>query len=482
MARKHAEIAGAGDGFVVRDLGSTNGIFVDGQRVKEKRLEDGARLTIGSVEFRCAMAAVPRLGEVAYDESLLDDGLRSIVDMDALDRQRGKAAAKGDAAMVAPLREAAESLLGARDLDTVLARFLELVAHHFAAERGFVGLRDETTGEVVPRKTWAKHAGGDARIVISRQISKVAVDSHRALLVRDAVSDERFEGAKSIRQPQIRSAMCAPLLRDGRVSGLIYVDKQSSERPFTEESLQVLSILATLAAVAVEETKLRDAIEREQQMRARLSRYSSRAVVEAILHGGEGADVPGMRCEERQISVLFCDFAGFTAFSESLPAADVSRALNAAFERVCGAVFAEDGTLDKFMGDGVLIFFGAPTTQLDHADRAVRTAIRMQQLLTEPGDDGAPAIGLKMRIGINSGPAIVGDLGASKRRDYTVIGDTVNVASRLEHSVAAPGQIVIGPNTHAIIGARFQCTPLEPRPLKGIVRVVQPWLVHVPES
>lgn len=507
MSRRHAEIAADGDGYVVRDLGSMNGVLYEGERVQERRLEDGARLTIGSVDLRCRIDAQTRPAEVVFDESIPADALQSMVDMDELERRIGRRGATAPpgaprpaaapaaapaspppvertlaelaagAWIAEPLREAAEALLSARDLDEVLRRFLDLVARHLDAERGFVGIRDEASGEIVPRASLVRGGAADRRIVISRQIARVAVESRRALLVGDAATDSRFSEVESIRQMQIRSAMCAPLVRDGRVGGLLYVDKQSAENPFTNESLQVLSILSTLAAVAVEETQLRVAVEQEQRMRARLARYSSRAVVEEIVKLHDGAGEPGMRCDEREVTVLFCDFAGFTSFAEKLAPAEVNRTLNLAFERLCEAVFAEEGTLDKFTGDGMMVFFGAPTRQADHAERAVRAALRMRESLARPGGDGEPPLPLPMRIGINSGPAIVGDLGTPERRDYTVIGDTVNVASRLEHAVAAPGQIVIGPATHELVRARFRCSPLEPRPLKGITRTVQPYLV-----
>src|SRR5262249_36540050 len=155
----------------------------------------------------------------------------------------------------------------------------------------------------------------------------------------DAEDDSRFGAVESIRQMQIRSAMCAPLLRNGQVGGLIYVDTLSLASPFQREDLEVLAVFATLAAVAVEETALRATVARELKIRERLARYSSVSVVNHIvgqLKGSDAAPVEQaidarMRSTEREISVLFCDFAGFTGFAESLAPAEVTQVLNRAF-------------------------------------------------------------------------------------------------------------------------------------------------------
>ena len=209
----------------------------------------------------------------------------------------------------------------------------------------------------------------------------------------------------------------------------------------------------------------------------RLARYSSPAVVEKILEA-PGAGMGAMVAEESEVSILFADLTGFTTMAERLPPSEVILILNQIFERLTGAVFELEGTLDKFRGDGMMAFFGAPLPMPDHAERAVEAALRMQEALAalNAAREGFRAI--HMRIGVNSGSVVVGDIGSPQRKDYTVIGDVVNIASRLESSVAKPGDVVIGEATWLLAKHAFECEALDEVQLKGRKKTVQPYRVQ----
>jgi adenylate cyclase len=161
-----------------------------------------------------------------------------------------------------------------------------------------------------------------------------------------------------------------------------------------------------------------------------------------------------------------------------LPPSEVILILNEVFERLTSTVFELEGTLDKFRGDGMMAFFGAPLAMSDHAERAVEAALRMQESLASlnTARDGVRPI--QMRIGVNSGSVVVGDIGSPQRKDYTVIGDVVNIASRLESSVAKPGQVIIGEATWVAAQHAFRCDPLEEVRLKGKQKSVRPYWVR----
>ncbi|HJO02341.1 MAG TPA: adenylate/guanylate cyclase domain-containing protein, partial [Acidobacteriota bacterium] len=174
------------------------------------------------------------------------------------------------------------------------------------------------------------------------------------------------------------------------------------------------------------------------------------------------------------------DRCGSTALSESMAPADTARLLNSIFEQLTQVVFTHEGTLDKFMGDGMMAFFGAPFDQPDHAERAVAAAWGMSEALDAINSELPEERRVGMRIGVNTGTAIVGDIGSQKRRDYTVVGDTVNVASRLESTVANPGQIAIGHRTQQRVKKLFRCEPLDKMQVRGRQKEVTPFLLLGP--
>ncbi len=138
--------------------------------------------------------------------------------------------------------------------------------------------------------------------------------------------------------------------------------------------------------------------------------------------------------EERELTVLFAELQGFTSLSENMPPKDLVKFLNSYLTEMTEIILAEGGIIDKFEGDAIMAEFGIPLSVPDHADRAVRAALKMQehvQALRRSGDENGFA-GLKCRIGINTGAMIVGNMGSDKAFDYTVIGDAVNLAARLE--------------------------------------------------
>jgi adenylate cyclase len=288
-----------------------------------------------------------------------------------------------------------------------------------------------------------------------------------AILTHDAQTDERFEDGRSIRIHQIRSAMCAPLWLRDLVIGAISVDSPLHVGSFSATDLDLLTALANYAAVAIERARLNERIRAEEAVRARLQRYHSPAVIEAVLGDPQRSD---REVALRETTILFADIVGFTPLCESLPPDEVAAFLNQFFSLAVDAIFEHGGTLDKFIGDAVMAFFGAPLPQADHAERAVRSARTLLSSL-EAWNEQRREEGLEpvqLRVALNSGPVVVGDIGSERRVDYTVLGNTVNVASRLEQSAAEPGGIAIGGATEALLDGRIPLEPLGELQLKGL--------------
>jgi adenylate cyclase len=302
-----------------------------------------------------------------------------------------------------------------------------------------------------------------------------------ALMTSNALEDARLLGGKSIAIHGIRSAMCVPLWNRQRVIGAVQVDSPIHIGRFTEEDLDLLTALANFAAVAVERAQLSEKIEQERKIRAKMERYHSPAVIDEIVKGvGSLAGSPDeTEIRAAEVSILFADISGFTSVSETKKPEEVAEFLSNFFSCAVESIFAYGGTLDKFIGDAVMAFFGAPIAQDDHADRAVLAGIMLQRLVGEWNAErirqGLPEV--RIRVGINSGPAVVGNVGTEKRVDYTVLGSSVNIASRLESGVAKPGQLVISQNTLDRIIGSFETEPLGEFALKGLQQKMPVYMV-----
>jgi adenylate cyclase len=228
--------------------------------------------------------------------------------------------------------------------------------------------------------------------------------------------------------------------------------------------LVILSVAVACVYVIRRTTTLVADVAHEQVRRERLGRYFSPEVASLL------AASPGAAAETRVVTVLFSDLRDFTTLSERLDGAEVVALLNAYHGRMVDVLFAFGGTLDKYLGDGLMAYFGAPVATDDHATQGVRCALAMQRALGamnhERGARGEPA--LRMGVGLHTGPVVLGDIGAPNRREYTAIGDTVNVAARIESLTKThDAAVLVSAATRAAAGETFAYTACGAVPVKG---------------
>ena len=418
-----------------------------------------------------AAVAEPSGGLVALEDRAFDASGSLIVPHASLEKMLadGAQAEAADRAgdLYQKLATMASALLRAAGLGELLESVMGLVTARIPCQRAFI-LLASPAGDLVPEQIWEERPG-TITTPISRTIARTAMQDRVTILTTDARVDPRFATGDSIRMHGITSALCAPLIVENQALGVVYLESSLSKGGFKPEEEHLLSFMANFAAVGIQR-------EREARFRQRLERYHSPAVVDRILRSSQALE-GGLMAQRSEVSVLFADISGFTGISEGMEPLKLASVLNRTFEALTEQVFLRGGTLDKFIGDAVMAFFGAPSPDPDHARHAVEAAVAMQEelrRLNRERPEGYPE--LHMRIGVNSGEAFAGDIGCEQRMDYTVMGNTVNLASRLENAVARAGQIVVGPRTAELAGPG-RMRALEPVALKGIEQEVRPWEV-----
>jgi class 3 adenylate cyclase len=256
-----------------------------------------------------------------------------------------------------------------------------------------------------------------------------------------------------------------PLTVKDRPAGVL--DVRRAEGPFADRDRWLLRALASQLSIGLENARL------YRQLDGLFRQYMSPDVATALLADPTQARLGG---DVAEVTVLFADLRGFTPFSERTTPDRVVAMLNQYFGRAVPVLLANGGTVVQFVGDAVMVLFNAPARQPDHALRAARAGLGMQaaiEAVAEREPDWP-----RFRIGINTGPALIGNIGSDEFRNFTAIGDTVNLAARLEQEVAEAGQVVLGPTTQAEIKHLAIARPLDPIEVKGKRDAVACWVLE----
>jgi adenylate cyclase len=458
ISRQHARLEVRAGEVVVADLQSRNGTYVAGAAVHEATLHGGEELNFGDVEAALERTADPvAAGATMVDHTMFRRLGDSTVEI------AGAARVVEAPRLINLLGEVARTLVATLPVREILNRVIDLLLAHVPSERACLVLADPKTRALTSQIVRRQDRKPAQPVEISRTVRDMVLQQRVAVLTSDVRQDPRFDASQSVMLSDVRSLICGPLYAGEELIGLLYVDNPVS-RQFSEADLELFSAIANYAAVAITQGRLAERLREESERRERLQRYHSPRVVERIMaaQGGQGDEALG--AQDREISVLFADVVGFTTLAESLAPSEVAAMLNRFFSEMTEAIFAEEGTVDKFIGDAILAVFGAPEEQPDHARRAVRAAQAMRRAVARLNAAGGRT--LRVRYAINSGIAIAGDVGSARRREYTVLGDVVNTASRLE-ALAAPDQILVSRATYDRLQPPVPATPLGEREIRG---------------
>ena len=499
VSKFHAQIQRTPDGrHILQDLGSRNGTYVAGQRIERHSLGDGEELVLGTVRFRfreqrsaptltsalrladlgAAGGSVTMLGPALGGSALvqLTEADSSIEHSNTYDVNHDRFLPAEEIGDVDQLKADYEKLRVAHEinaslkldapLDEILNQIAERSFDLLNADRCAILLTAEDGLSLEPRVVM-KRGGGEPEetLPLSQTVLNEVLTNKKAVLSTDAITDGRFQAAASIVALSMRSAMCVPIIHEDEIFGAMHVDSLERANAFTQKDLQILSQVARQAAVVLKNSSLLSEVQREGETRARLGRLLSPNLVEEVV-AGKLSMAPGG--ELRRVAVMFTDIRGFTTRSEQLDATEVTALLNEYFEVMVDVLFQMGGTLDKYLGDGMMALFGVPKEDPLCCDAAVRCGLRMQQALRSLNRvrqaRGEAPIGIG--VGINYGDVVWGPLGSRKTMDYTVVGDVVNTASRL-CGVADPDQVIVTQSVIDALSGNYRHEELPPTTVKG---------------
>lgn len=481
VSRFHAVLKLTDGAVVIADRGSTNGVMLNGERISgESELKNGDVAVLGRYHLRLESVddkgIVVRKSEIPSTiDNIIRGGMERIIapekikvsDTALADLIERIKKLERENYLLTVLYDAGQALNAKLSVDDVGQQVINLAFRIEGVERGFVMLFDES-GEMLRQSEFRyrnPETSTNQPVILSSSVLEIIRKEQQPILIQDVSADERFSGSESIRISGLRSAMCAPLLGTNRLFGILYVDNLEKTSAFTQEELNVFALLAAQAGAAIDNALAHQKIAQQTLQRSALERFLSPEVVEMVVAN------PDIRLGgvNQKVTVMFVDIRGFTPMSENMKPERVVEILNEYFTRVTDVIFDYGGTLDKYIGDAVMAVFGAPISKGNDAANAVNAAMQIQRLLIELNRDATARHWPELRvgIGINTGVVTAGNIGSLRRIDYTVIGDTVNIASRLT-SNAKPGQILVSDSTASELGTQlFAMQMLPPLMVKG---------------
>ncbi len=545
----------------------------------------------------------PNLNSVMSCTDTMDDKIQQInvllpqFEISLNELQTELVAQEKEHEQLAALYNVSQAVNSTLDLGNCLNLVMDMIISVTGAERGFLMLIDEQTGELTFRvaRNMDQETIEGSSFEISRSIVNRVAEERKPIVTTNAQADPRFSAQASVVSYSLRSILCVPLIVKDKITGVIYADNRIKAGLFSDRDRDLLAAFANQAAVAIENARLFESVKRNleeisnmknlmdnvfasiasgvittdiadqitlfnraaesilgiaeelcigrsysdvlpdlrrtslpalieevkakerkyiayeiepylpqrgtvnlsmnlsplkdakeetlgvaivvddltekkklEALRDMFRRYVSPTVIEELLSDPDKLKLGGQR---QEISILFADIREFTSFSEKLPPEELVGNLNRYLSLAAQAVLEHEGTLDKFMGDAVMALFNAPLPQEDHALRAVKAALKMQQAIAEYHKSGGGPQ-LSYGVGINLGEAVVGNIGTAEQMNYTAIGHSVNLAKRLQES-AGGGQILLSNSAYQRVRYFVIAKPLGAKQFEGLTAFEQ---------
>jgi len=482
VSRRHAEIRKQNNEYRIVDLGSLNGIYVNNLKVQDEKLVHGDVVVIGESKLHFEERSdlgpekespppspVPPPAAAFGGRGKNAPGLAApeivkpirgadpghdveVMSLDDIMKKPGEVSTPeaGDSLRSRYffiLYQVARALNSTNSLSELLDQTMALIFQVIRAERGVIFLYNENM--VLEPVISRNPSGGELpEITISQTITQRAIEEKAGIITADARYDSRFDAGQSIMDYNIHSAVCVPLWERSRTRGAIYLDNQVQTYAFSEDDLDLLTAIANQVAIAVQQEEMQERMREHAVFRANLERFHSPDVVSHIMQQSRLDEGVKNFLEEKEVTILFADICSFTPLLERMDPQEAADLLINYMDEMTSIIFKYKGTVDKFIGDAIMAIFGAPISHGNDAELAVCSAVEMLKKMEEFKANLPEGRRFDIRIGINTGVVVSGYLGSKQRMEYTVLGDAVNVAARLQNFAEA-GTAVAGEDTYA---------------------------------
>lgn len=450
VSREHCVIFEEGNEYYIRDLESTNGTFLNTVRiVNPAKLKDGDVIEIG--EYTCIF----KLGIPSVEK--LKPGDKRTINVETLEQRlfirHGERSVSNRLNLnFYILHQLSKSILSNPELRFVFDTALTMLLQSIEAEQGIImTFNEKGLLEIKAKKTTLSGV-------------KIELENINMSIVNDAL--DKISTIITSDPHKSRNIICSPLWEKNRIYGAIYLDSSIDKPLFSENDLELLTAVANMVAIAIKQSELYEKVQKETLIRHNLEQYFSPAIVKEILSRRDEINGINLRVEEKYGTIMFVDIKDFTTLSELLNPPELTEILNHYLDTCAKIIFKYNGSVNKFIGDGVMSVFGLPFPLENDAEMAVSAGIEIIKSIREFVQKLSQKKRFKPKIGINSGKVIAGNIGSSHRLEYSVLGDTVNVAARLE-GMAKPEQILIGEGTYEKIKGKFRINEIGTLWLKG---------------
>ncbi|NJK35780.1 MAG: FHA domain-containing protein [Oscillatoriales cyanobacterium SM2_2_1] len=501
LSRHHAEIWMRNGETTVCDLGSSNGTFLNDVPLlaqKSHQIKEGDRVRFGSVVFVYRSQPKPRVSPSGGSLNFVNSEVSIIMSVaPELSRVRisevvhpGRDTAAGGSVLMLQNRDAAQrnadklkilleiskELSSPESYHLLPEKILDLLFQVMRVDRAILLLVNETTQQLESKAVKVRDSVAVDYEFYSKRIVEYVKHNGCGILTDNAAVDQRFAQSHSILQQSIQAAMCVPLKPRDRVIGVLYVDNLSMSHIYEKEDLEFLTSLANQAAIAIENANLTRKMQSEVVRRARLERFFPQELTQRLQEEWNLNEIM-----ETEVTALFSDISGFTTLASQMPPRQVLELLNEYFRvMVEETVFRYGGVLEKYIADALLAVWGSPYRRENDANQAVSAAIAMQwamNRLNQQWQQQGRNQHIQIHIGLNTGVVAAGNIGSEQLIQFTHIGDTMNVASRI-CNLAKAGEIVISDTTLACVASMgLPVQPLPPSLVKGKDQPLQTYRV-----